>query len=242
MRLIEADFGTPPGTGAHSVALEIDGVPVVTAEGTSILRAASEAGIPIPRLCATDSLRAFLRVIGLPLGMPLELVLLDWSQTNYSSARAALEQAWVGFRAWQSILVEQFLAPVLAWQLERWVTDRKLPAPPEGLAGVKSSWIAPSFPWLDQLKEAQAWASKLDRGMETHARSIKSLGLDPDQVLEQREKEIRQAITRAQSIEKATGEAVPWTVFCGLAAKGAEAPNGKPGTPNPPAMPQEDEA
>ena len=59
MRLIEADLGTPPGTGAHSVALEIDGVTVVTAEGTSILRAASEAGIPIPRLCATDSLRSF---------------------------------------------------------------------------------------------------------------------------------------------------------------------------------------
>jgi formate dehydrogenase major subunit len=59
MRLIETDFGTPPGAGAHSVALEIDGVPVVATEGTSILRAASEAGIPIPRLCATDSLRAF---------------------------------------------------------------------------------------------------------------------------------------------------------------------------------------
>jgi formate dehydrogenase major subunit len=59
VRLIETDFGTPPGKGAHGVALEIDGVPVVTAEGTSILRAASEAGIPIPRLCATDSLRAF---------------------------------------------------------------------------------------------------------------------------------------------------------------------------------------
>jgi formate dehydrogenase major subunit len=41
------------------VALEIDGVPVVVTEGASILRAASEAGIPIPRLCATDSLRAF---------------------------------------------------------------------------------------------------------------------------------------------------------------------------------------
>jgi formate dehydrogenase major subunit len=59
MRLIETDLGTPPGAGAHSVALEIDGIPVVVSEGTSILRAAAEAGIPVPRLCATDSLRAF---------------------------------------------------------------------------------------------------------------------------------------------------------------------------------------
>jgi len=59
MRLIETDYGTPPGTGTGTVALEIDGVQVETAEGTSILRAAAEAGIPIPKLCATDNLEAF---------------------------------------------------------------------------------------------------------------------------------------------------------------------------------------
>ena len=59
MRLIEPDYGTPPGTGTGTVQLEIDGVQVETAEGTSIMRAASEVGISIPRLCATDSLRSF---------------------------------------------------------------------------------------------------------------------------------------------------------------------------------------
>ena len=65
MRLIETDYGTPPvaangtGTGSGTVVLEIDGVPVETTEGTSILRAATKAGIPIPRLCATDSLKSF---------------------------------------------------------------------------------------------------------------------------------------------------------------------------------------
>ena len=44
---------------AAPVALEIDGVAVETAAGTSILRAAAEAGIDIPRLCATDSLKAY---------------------------------------------------------------------------------------------------------------------------------------------------------------------------------------
>ena len=59
MRLIETDYGTPPGTGTDTVALEIDGIRVETAEGTSILRAAAEAGISIPKLCATDSLASF---------------------------------------------------------------------------------------------------------------------------------------------------------------------------------------
>ena len=59
MRLIETDYGTPPSTASGTVTLEIDGVPVTTTAGTSIMRAATEVGISIPRLCATDSLRSF---------------------------------------------------------------------------------------------------------------------------------------------------------------------------------------
>jgi len=61
MRLIELDYGTPAPapSGDAPVALEIDGLAVETAVGTSILRAATEAGISIPRLCATDSLKAY---------------------------------------------------------------------------------------------------------------------------------------------------------------------------------------
>jgi formate dehydrogenase major subunit len=41
------------------VRLEIDGTTVTVAEGTSVMRAAAEAGISIPKLCATDSLEPF---------------------------------------------------------------------------------------------------------------------------------------------------------------------------------------
>src|SRR5258708_3485723 len=53
------DFATPLRTGAKTVALEIDGRVVAVAEGTSVIRAAAEAGIHIPKLCATDSLEPF---------------------------------------------------------------------------------------------------------------------------------------------------------------------------------------
>ena len=55
----EVDFGTPPSRAARQVTLSIDGVAVRVPEGTSIMRAAMEAGIEIPRLCATDSQKAF---------------------------------------------------------------------------------------------------------------------------------------------------------------------------------------
>jgi formate dehydrogenase major subunit len=41
------------------VSLTIDGVVVTVPEGTSVMRAAAEAGIAVPKLCATDSLEAF---------------------------------------------------------------------------------------------------------------------------------------------------------------------------------------
>jgi formate dehydrogenase major subunit len=60
MALVEEhDLGTPPSAGEHHVRLTIDGVPVTVREGTSILRAAREAGIDVPKLCATDSVKAF---------------------------------------------------------------------------------------------------------------------------------------------------------------------------------------
>ncbi|ODT88938.1 formate dehydrogenase subunit alpha [Phenylobacterium sp. SCN 70-31] len=57
-RLLEFDLGTPQASGAP-VTLTIDGRPVTVPAGTSILRAAAEAGTQIPKLCATDSLEAF---------------------------------------------------------------------------------------------------------------------------------------------------------------------------------------
>ena len=57
--LIEKDYGTPAVKSDTSVTVEIDGHSVSVPEGTSVMRAAQEAGIPIPKLCATDSLDAF---------------------------------------------------------------------------------------------------------------------------------------------------------------------------------------
>jgi formate dehydrogenase major subunit len=53
------DRGTPAKTSVQSVSLHIDGIPVTVPAGTSIMRAASLAGIQVPKLCATDSLEAF---------------------------------------------------------------------------------------------------------------------------------------------------------------------------------------
>lgn len=55
----QPDGGTPVSTGSKMIALSIDGIEVTVTEGTSVMRAAMQGGIKIPRLCATDQLEPF---------------------------------------------------------------------------------------------------------------------------------------------------------------------------------------
>ncbi|WP_233217310.1 formate dehydrogenase subunit alpha [Trinickia dabaoshanensis] len=57
--LDETDFGTPRRHADTDVTLEIDGCDVTVPAGTSVMRAAIEAGVNVPKLCATDSLEPF---------------------------------------------------------------------------------------------------------------------------------------------------------------------------------------
>ncbi|MEP7295550.1 MAG: formate dehydrogenase subunit alpha [Burkholderiales bacterium] len=54
-----SDFGTPKRESDQEFTLEIDGNQVTVPKGTSLMRAAVDAGIQVPKLCATDSLEPF---------------------------------------------------------------------------------------------------------------------------------------------------------------------------------------
>ena len=55
----EIDYGTPRAKAEMTVSLTIDGQPVTVPEGTSVMRAAMEAGVKVPKLCAYDMVDAF---------------------------------------------------------------------------------------------------------------------------------------------------------------------------------------
>ncbi len=174
------------------------------------------------------SIRMFLRLLGLPLGIPLEIILLDWTQSNYSQSRAVLEQAYETFQSYQDLLEEQCFTPLLNWKLGHWSADVGTRALTELQSGLRSDggpsyeWIRPTYPWLDQLKEAQAHAAKLDRTLTTHAHVLKSQKLDREDVLSTRRTEVEEAIQMARQIEERfPGAQVPWQIFAGLPAPAA---------------------
>jgi len=59
LSIVEIDYGTPKSRSEKTVELQIDGRTLHVPEGTSVMRAAAQAGISIPKLCATDMLEAF---------------------------------------------------------------------------------------------------------------------------------------------------------------------------------------
>ena len=166
----------------------------------------------IPGKNFVESVKMFLRILGLPIGLPLELILLDWTNSNYSQSRAILEQAYQGFLFWQNKAESFYYNPLIDWKFEGW---RK-----QGLFGnrkeIPYSFIKPTYPWIDQLKEAQAKGMLVDRAFMTHSEVCKSRGQDREEVVELREKEIRESIERAQKIKADTGVEVDWRLFAGL--------------------------
>lgn len=55
----DIDFGTPARQSEETVSLTVDGREVIVPRGTSVMHAAVQAGVRVPKLCATDSLEPF---------------------------------------------------------------------------------------------------------------------------------------------------------------------------------------
>ena len=165
-----------------------------------------------PSSTFSDTLNMFFRLLGLPLGLPLELTLLDWTRSNYSQSRAVLEQAKVSFLEWQSLLEDGFYRRVYEWWVGRQVAAGRVESRPDLLA---HEWIKPSFPWIDQLAEAQAHGEKVDRGFSTFGGVCKTLNSDRETVVAQLERETVEAIKAAERVKAETGVDVPWQPFAG---------------------------
>lgn len=153
----------------------------------------------IPGRSFPDGLRMYLRVIGQAIGLPLEVILLDWTQSNFSQSRAALAAAnsWFGRRRAR---FARLLTRIASWPF---------PGPWDA--------VAPALPWADPQAEAEVAAQRLDRGLAAYSDEIRRLGDDPDETRRRIERDIRAAIEAARRIEAETGVSVPWERLCGYA-------------------------
>jgi capsid protein len=158
------------------------------------------------------SVKMFLRLIGVAFGMPVEIVLLDWSGLNYSSSRAVLQQSYEIFEDWQTMISEPILTPIYRRKIAEWVSDGALPV--QGFSE-EHTWITNPFPWIDPQKEQQAIGMAIDRGVTSYSGALMQQGSDHQSMLRQNVADITAAIEASNQVLDKTGVSVPWEFFAG---------------------------
>ena len=166
---------------------------------------------PGEKIVAVDSKRpnngygpfehAVLRNVASAMGVTAEQLSQDWSTVNYSSARAALLEAWKTLDRRRRDFGAGFASPVYAAFLEEAMDRGELPLPAGAPDFIEAraeytgcKWMGPPRGWIDPTKEAQAAVLRMDAGLSTLEQECAEQGLDWEDVLSQREIERRRFI------------------------------------------------
>lgn len=139
---------------------------------------------------------AFLQTFAASLGISYEQLSMDWSRTNYSSARAALNEVWRSVSRLRGLLVAQFAQPIYAAVLEE-ALDKGLIEVPAGAksfyeapsAWLRANWIGPGRGYIDPTKEAQAAVMRMEARLSTLEREVAEQGYDWELDLDQHARE-----------------------------------------------------
>lgn len=136
---------------------------------------------------------ASLRNIAGAFDLSYEQFAADWSQTNYSSARAALLEVWRGLNARRGRFGKGFAGQAFALWFEEEFARGELPIPASApsfyearSAWLRHRWLGPGRGWVDPTKEAQGSQMRMDAMLSTLEHECAEQGQDWEEVLEQR--------------------------------------------------------
>lgn len=120
----------------------------------------------------------------------------NWSQTNFSSAKASLGEAWRFFLG-EQMTQKQHASLIFGLVLEE-MFSKGLVTPPKGApdfwsaksAWCKSDWIGPGKTMIDGLKEVKELVLKLESGLITYEKACAILGEDYTEIFDQQVREV----------------------------------------------------
>jgi lambda family phage portal protein len=153
-----------------------------------------ETGRPSPNFATFSEF--VLRAMAASLGISYEVLAKDFSKTNYSSARAALLEAWRIFLLYRSWLVRHYCQPIYNMVIEEsWLAGLiKFPAGAPDFYDARSLytqalWIGPPRGYVDPVKEVAANVTALENRLMTYSEALAERGRDFDEVMDEREEE-----------------------------------------------------
>lgn len=132
---------------------------------------------------------SLVRMAGLELSLPLELALLDFSKTTYSSARAAMIVAQRAACAEHHCWCLQFISRVYRWRVSKWIKSGELKEPSDGLPW-KHRPIQEPYEYLNPVQDVQGDMLEIDAGLTTLGEKLIARGTTLDEFIAKRSDEI----------------------------------------------------
>lgn len=170
------------------------------------------------------------RHVAAGLNLPYELLLKDFSKTNYSSARAALLEAWRFFKGRRKWIATYWAQPVFELWFEEMVQQGAIEAPDfyaKRALYCRAKWLGDGRGWIDPLKEAQAAEKRMTLGLTNLEDESAEQGQDWEEQLEQRAREEARA--------RELGVTLPWMNGGGGSNAAPAEPDADEGDPEDPA-------
>ncbi len=170
----------------------------------------------VPNAEYFDHVKLMLRIISVNFGLPLEVALLDPSQSNFSSWRGSIDQARIGFRRNQAALIARFHEPVYRWFVQRLLSQDNAMLRMAGRNGISvfgHKWNPPRWPYIEPLKDAQADLLRLSGTLisprRLHAERGEEWAEVAAETIEDNAKAIVMAKARAAEINSAISDGNP---------------------------------
>jgi lambda family phage portal protein len=151
-----------------------------------------------------QQVKLILQIIGVNFGLPLCLVLMDGSETNFSGWRGAVDEARKGFVADQQNLVRRLNRPAYIWKLSQHLKETKdaalrKAASKLGDAIFRHNWNLPTWSYIEPVADAQGDAEQLKNALTSPRRLHAARGKDWEEIAEESIADNAFAIQRAQT-------------------------------------------
>jgi lambda family phage portal protein len=174
----------PTGSGVRQLegiqpGMMIDGVPGEELQGFSP---------SVPNAEYFDQVKLILQIIGVNFGLPLCLVLMDGSETNFSGWRGAVDEARKGFIADQLNLVRRLHSPAWRWWVSRLLENEPAMRKASKRSGVDifgHVWNLPTWSYIEPVADAEGDATQLRNALTSPRRMHAARGKDWETIAEE---------------------------------------------------------
>jgi lambda family phage portal protein len=163
-----------------------------------------------------QQVKLIMQVLGVNFGLPLCLVLMDGSETNFSGWRGAVDEARKGFVADQLNLVRRLHKPAYEWWLSRLVEEDSEIRGWQDKSKIKlfhHNWNLPTWSYIEPVADAEGDATQLRNALTSPRRLHNARGGDweetADEIIEDNAYAIEKAAKKAGEFNAANPTSPP---------------------------------